>query len=1049
MTSIRCVVRAIGLLLAFVTTQLQANDGGVYKRWAIIASPRVEQDGLADLLTAEFSAQKSLELVERDQLTAATRELEVSAYFGSQDAGRRLQLGRLLNADALLLLSLEGRERPSLKVVISDCRYGARLWIERLPFSLQQLLALTRKIAELVTDTRRRFSGGVEYLVGVPHFVSKNLVHDYDHLQAGYAHLLEAALLKYPGVAVIETEEARAIHTELSLARNGRIKRVVPLLVDAEFQIEKSPRRQPPQSFASFIIVVRGADEFRTIRREKLSLAQVTAFLSLEIPPKLLQWKNEIPGNTFFAREQFGWLVERANLFSQLGYWEEAAGLREAALLLQPDAADQRQELIDDYGRSMRRPINLPNENRRPKDPLWMSEVQRRVDAYLAGLAHVEWLIRNRRIDARKAIELTQQQAAHRLLGPMPFELQSIDGKWWRLGCQQIHLAEEAEERFLSETYPLVLKWPFVETPHQPYVHFVFMERWQQPLVKAALMRVDRTYRTKGDLDYIYDVLTELLPDGLPTDSAIVQAFETGTRYGSFGSDKRKKLPGDAITEKDWLAFLQRLADSDHKTASACGRYGLVQWNSQRRTQFREQPGQLEQLLADVDSLLTDFSQLKYSLPTKKRRSSEWLYGRARNIRFSIDREIKRAAGAVPTKHTRPPRPAGWEKDPKMWKLFGYPETMGRLTFEPVSLKLRQLDGSVANFRLGHRFQSAGGTSPLHNFLRCGKRMDVMWNGTIVVAMVERGVFDVMMHEDVLIDDVAWDGLHLWIGTRKAGVWVIDPATRRVLLKLDEKSGLPPADKRIKLFALGRNRMLAIGSFGEQSRAWYAMIDYRDEAAKINIFHRATHVPRMNSGEAAGADPNTAFEAEWIYQPGLGDPAKRPLLVSRYAKSSEARNRRLVIDPTTLDVHVMPLSNSVFLRGNPKAYYLPNGEVLEPSVFSVKHWARPGDQLSNGKAWRAICTNVTNTGLLSGGILEHDGQLYASGSRWYRIDPKTLKTEMLVPGRLPNEWSMQRFNVSAHYGLIAWGGSHSSASSSASPLYQVTITPNAEPIGKN
>ena len=46
-----------------------------FRRWAVICAEEVRQAGLGDLVTVELSKASDLELVERDQLEAVTREL--------------------------------------------------------------------------------------------------------------------------------------------------------------------------------------------------------------------------------------------------------------------------------------------------------------------------------------------------------------------------------------------------------------------------------------------------------------------------------------------------------------------------------------------------------------------------------------------------------------------------------------------------------------------------------------------------------------------------------------------------------------------------------------------------------------------------------------------------------------------------------------------------------------------------------------------------------------------------------------------------------------
>ena len=217
-----------------------------FRRWAVICSEEARQAGLGDLMTAELSKINDLELVERDQLEAVTRELQLAAAMESQAAATRLKMGQLLKADALLFLSIAGNEKlRALKVVVSESLCGARLRIEYLPYGRSAPADLPRHCTDIVADVREHFAGGIRQIVGVSPLLSKNLVHDYDHLQIVYAKLLEAALTAAPNVAVIEIEEARAIGHELSLTGAALADRPTPLLVEGEYLVSARERGKP------------------------------------------------------------------------------------------------------------------------------------------------------------------------------------------------------------------------------------------------------------------------------------------------------------------------------------------------------------------------------------------------------------------------------------------------------------------------------------------------------------------------------------------------------------------------------------------------------------------------------------------------------------------------------------------------------------------------------------------------------------------------------------------------------------------------------------
>lgn len=119
---------ALCVLLGGAIACATNEAGPAYRRWAILASKEVRASGLDDLLAVRLSQSPELELVDRSELERLTDELELDAVLGPPGREKRLQLGRLLPADALALLSLEQRDEGRvLQLIVSECRYGARL----------------------------------------------------------------------------------------------------------------------------------------------------------------------------------------------------------------------------------------------------------------------------------------------------------------------------------------------------------------------------------------------------------------------------------------------------------------------------------------------------------------------------------------------------------------------------------------------------------------------------------------------------------------------------------------------------------------------------------------------------------------------------------------------------------------------------------------------------------------------------------------------------------------------------------------------------------
>ena len=106
--------------------------------------------------------------------------------------------------------------------------------------------------------TRQRFPKGIEQIIGVGPFLSQNLLHDFDYLQSGFAALLAQGLSTYPGVAVLEIEEVRAIGRELELSGGELSDRVVPVILEGEYRMSEQARVVTP-SAAELDVTVKAA----------------------------------------------------------------------------------------------------------------------------------------------------------------------------------------------------------------------------------------------------------------------------------------------------------------------------------------------------------------------------------------------------------------------------------------------------------------------------------------------------------------------------------------------------------------------------------------------------------------------------------------------------------------------------------------------------------------------------------------------------------------------------------------------------------------------
>lgn len=975
---------------------------------AVLGSSELRATGLSDLALAELSKVDGLRLVERERLDVVAREYATSVFSANLKAADRVKLGRLIGADTLVLLSLTGeRTNAWVKLVVSDCQSGARLRMESWPFEKSQLGRIVERIKGAVLDTRKSYPQGVQQVVGVAPFVSRNLTHEFDYLQRRYAYQLQQTLAAVPGVAVMETEEALAIQNELALTATSGVGRVVPALVEGEFSVEARGTSAAPQLTLT-VRIARPPEPAATVRRGPVTLAEAAAFLTRELPPQILRAEVLNAPGQIAPERQFDWLVERANQMAQLGFWADSVGLREAALLLRPDHLEQRLKLIDDYTQAIASPLPEVAEAGDWKFdhlPIRIG-IRRRVDWYLARLGHLELILRQRSVPLERAMKLTEQCVNTLLAG---YNLEIKSGRYRRLGEDELRLAEDAKAEFIRRVMPELLAW----IDAAPGYKSDFLERWQR-VIFTAFDRTDRTYRTTGDLDFMREAMTRIIPDLLPA-----AQLPGRKRYAT-------ELPGvKEVTEAEWRGFLQELESSGHRMSSLYARAAAIRLDQERPG---KSAAEYRALLAKADAWLQDYAATPFRVPYYQARTGEGIYSRMTDLRRWIARDLERLE--------QPGQPQPQYVAPKHEDRSG----LGRMRFAEIDLKIRHKADRQLVSAKGVRYPIDNGVYYLRNWLQCGDALDVVWHPGVVLFHRDKGVLDeVFVDNKLAVENVGWDGRAVWIATKRDGVWVVKP-DGRVVNRFAAASGLPPTDNRILVQPLTNGSAIAVGSFGPQSRAWCALLQCDDRGGgSVRVFHEATRVRQADEAKSPELEANPAlcFSPNWLHYYQAKDGSTR-LLVGR------GRNRPLEINPATLGVSVFERKLYQPDYHESDAYFSHAGFLLEVDVMGVTLRPPPGERFEDGKESRTMCPDrldwqtVGAQGGFAKQLLAYDGWVYAPGGTWWRIDPKTWKSERLVPWRVPREYeALRNFSVSAHYGLVGW-------EDSGRAFYRVTVASEAD-----
>ena len=1047
----RAVWLIVGLASALAMVAVApaaAAENYTYKCWGIIATDQLQQTGLADLVFAELSREQGIELVEREQLDAAVKELELSALLGSDAAGR-LKLGRLLKADALVLLSLvkprkfetqKEQEQQFLKLVVSDCVYGARLRIDRLPYDPDEIEQVAKQCASLVRQTRQHFAAGIKQIVGVTHFVSKNLTHDYDNLQAGYTYLLENALLSFPGVAVIETEEAQAIGRELSLAGGGPAKRVMPLFVEGEFEMTREKPGVEPTVHLT-LHFTDGRHTGQKSERSGLSFSQVTAFLSQKLPLWLVRRAQQNPGAELSGDQQRKLLVARADLFSQWGNWNVAIGLREAALLLDPKNTPQRIAVIAEYARLIsaesRQYDLVPayHTKKRLEEVVkknvetWEKLRAEHISRWRIILGHIEDVIRRRAVNPREASRLVSA---------------GMSGA----GCLRPYNQDASQEvkkaarEFFWRVYPLFPKLQYGQGTLRTSVKRCVAIRALEPGAASKALTAKQQYsKWTGEavgrivnqrtlffyasredprmLDDLHRFLTELTSQEMPP------IYGVGLVFVGEYNKLNKMVREGRFTADQIRQFCERLKQTNQPLNVFYGRCGLVSLKLCHKA--GETPN--AEAIREVNALLKFLEGRGYKeqrVPGRAKPVVNSSYNSLCNVRRKITEKLRKPPDGKPTKalakKCRPFHPSSIRPI----------DLSPRVVFEPV-------DEVKANWI---------------DLLKCTESLDVMWSWETAYAMAKRGhvkkIFAVEKKTDS-IQMVVWDGEHVWISTIESGVWIVSPEGR-ILGHVGTEEGLPPYNKvlidrhkaqeyyphyyALLLHPIEPGKCIAIGTTGKYGRVWFAALSHTQDASKrasysAKVFFTATKLA-LRRVDPADTNLEIIFRKAWIMEySSPKEPLRRLLLVGRRGRSGDYEGRRpLAIDLKTLDVSVFPgkLPSSARLEQGGREFCCVRGRILFSGKVSHKSGRpvgirlfSPPDDEKTGDWTSTLLVEMNQRGLLmTRRLFPHEGMVYHPGHQWYRVDQQNLQCERLTKGPLSRYHWYTNYGVSAHYGLVAW-----------------------------
>lgn len=1027
----------LGVVLLLPPLGTQASEPA-FRRWAILSAPEVREAGISDLLTAKLS-EREFELVERDQLEAVLKELKLSQLLGSQ-TGERMSLGARLRADVLVLLSVvEVEQSRLLKVVISECRQGARLRAEFLPWSAAGKVAapdeLARLCEQLAIETRTQYAGGVRELVAVTPLLSKNLTRDFDHLQTGYAALLGRAISQVPGTAVVEIEEARAIGQELAVTGDGIKDRLVPLFVEGEFAMSG---RAPDVRVRITLRLTDGQKERRKLERADLTLAQSVDWLMNTAPREIAARPGDSAKSPRFTREQqFEQLARRAETFSRAAAFEESTALREAALLLNDDDAEQRLWLIADSKRLMnelavrvqelRTAIYLETRNTyrggwdlnlilndKVRQPLFEQARQRaqRMDESF------RWLLARQTISRREATWMARD-IAERWVNVRGLARKGEQDEF-------LAVADQTLEAMLAAYWQLDPQLRPREA-HPAYEHMTL----PGGVVSGECRQ--------------HDVLCQVANTYWLSDWVFANRGTPGQRLGAWQQFVKqhaspkwpsadlfmslfmvRQLPAeDQAARQQFQEFCTHLEKSNGPLFRLYARSGrlalrMCEPRSAWDARMSQEANALQQAWDEFLKSDTHFTEVAYPLRL-----------RTQAIAKEVE-QVVRTGGAK--QHDLSPNVLiGVDPDP-------------RIAFEPL----------------------ADVPATWNQWQRINDRLDVMWSANGVSIMSEPGqprrIFEGKGRSDLVLD-VCCDGRLIWVFAQESGlraftlegqlVGAVFPEDATISEpRFASEPKLPPiglsATQRqmamsnsgaaIRLFGptylhpIAPGRCLVLGTYLPKQRLWIAAVSAEDDPVaknrfRVHVVHEAT-IDAQRS--VIGEDDNVAetFTPNWLTEIRTPtEPARRLLLVGRPQFFSSAQfktgRRPLAVDLEALTVSVLPGRFGYAAQFGEQRYF-HSGRMICSRGMSLNLLSPPQDKsaldwtrnerlsllppLDQREWWRML----SPTFVAVGDHLENPGPL------WRRVFPAEERLEQVTPEPITPRYRFRNYSVSAHFGLVTW-----------------------------
>lgn len=968
-------------------------------RVAIVADPKLDSLTKTAVIDA-LSTLPNVTLADREAVAKSAVELEFAMLLKTDAVRTRVELGCKLDADAIVLLvSDPGIQTGSgrVQLVIADGRLGVRLAQAEFarPLDTKRLGQRSRELLESVCQ---RFEGGIKSIVAVAPLRSGNLSYESDYLQGALAEIIRARMLQATGVAVLEVGELLAIQREAPECGSTKKELPVSLIIEGEFRSEPRDGRT---GFELQLECTR-ADGKESIERTFVDEQAAILFLQNEFAPKLAS-EAALIENPLALDEQTERLAELADQFRKDGQFARAAGVREAALLINPELGDQRIAAISDYATS--------------------AGLMQFVNWGIYSRAEGEKLLHNCSINYRRALTHL---------------IRAVEKK-------QITRAEAvAAWRTANDSFRAMIFHVGVDT-YTGLNDAVLIRKFREHLADCvALRRVFLTGSARAILDLpLGDPKVLDSPPPYGSNEVVGQRNRAGTRTEERVFDLWQRCLAEyPVEQKDALSVTlqERLAHAawcltgpltDQQRIFALGAFetAILNANSRAQTSEKELKDRIDTLLKSESKTAKIHGELyNLLLPAAFGENGQPVSAQAigeRLDRWAVEAEQQRLVAARSTVAQLKRRVSSGDGDSVAQgqaptaRLVDAPADAPVLNLEPVEFSVTSASGETMPFRRWYERWDC-----FYTFTRAGS-VDYAWNCQFLLLHESPGklreIHDVAQREHPGIRDVVFDGQNTWIITCCAGVRVYDQTGQLIAHRPVDES-LPAAHFGAKLAVIDTGSVLAVGSVAKGGRGWCAVLQLADGTIRSNVIHEAT-----TSYESGGSLTDAMGDAKASFKPLAvhrdGASAAPRFYVSRELFASDRGPQ--MFRPPFLLVDVEKKSSAIVDFQLPRPTNTSAAPALAFTADGCVYVDRDEVRLAgcpDAPTRRDATILDARDQSLAPNFTPHQGGLIVCGKTWYRIDPAKLQATVFgaMPSNAPAMGNRTELIDSAHFGLFLW-----------------------------